>query len=294
MGGFCVDPSDAADGTCNGPKVVGQTAFIKAGPDASLPQGLLMAYYHTQSKEGMTGFGFMLAIFVMVALTVVTGGAAMGMSMSAVNAAIASNTVFSGIAGLAAAAAGGYAAVSTVASDMRGVDQVQNGFFGNLSDGQLASNMGSGIGGEMNQAIRNKFIYADPLFTVSRNGGMPNYIYGNAGGGNWNAQSNAYMSAFALGDNGGSTCNRAGVKSGACAAPGRMIRPDDFFVQTLAAPDVKSLAEGKVLDRSIDPLRTNYSNDASTNLLMQNIRAANKAKLQEILARRYAAPTPTQ
>jgi predicted phosphoribosyltransferase len=102
------------------------------------------------------------------------------------------------------------------------------------------------------------------------------------------------MSAFALGDNGGSTCNRAGVKSGACAAPGRMIRPDDFFVQTLAAPDVKSLAEGKVLNRNIDPLRTNYSNDASTNLLMQNIRAANKAKLEEILARRHAAPTPTQ
>jgi hypothetical protein len=293
MGGFCVDPNDAADGTCDGPKVVGQTAFIKAGPDASLPQGLLTAYYHTESKDGMTGFGFMLLIFVMVILTVVTAGAAMGMTMAETSAELSAATGLETM-DLAAAASGIYGGISTVASDMRGVDQVQNGILGNLSDGQLASSMGSGIGGEANQAIRNKFIYADPLFTVSRNGGMPNYIYGNAGGGNWNAQSNAYMSAFALGDNGGSTCNRAGVKSGACAAPGRMIRPNDFFVQTLAAPDVKSLAEGKVLDRNIDPLRTNYSNDASTNLLMQNIRAANKAKIQEILARSHVAPTPTQ
>ncbi len=62
----------------------------------------------------------------------------------------------------------------------------------------------------MNQVIRNKFIFADPLFTQVRNGGMPNYIYGNAGGGNWNGQVNAYMSAFALGSNGGATCNCAG------------------------------------------------------------------------------------
>jgi hypothetical protein len=287
MGGYCVDPSDAADGTCNGPKVVGQTAFIKAGPDASLPQGLLMAYYNTQSKEGMTGFAFALAIFAMVALTVVTAGAAGSVLAQSL---IASYTV----TGTAAIAAVSYAALSTVASDMRGVDQVQNGFFGNMSDGQLASSTGGGMGGEMNQAIRNKFIYADPLFTQVRNGGMPDYIYGNAGGGNWNAQRNAYMSAFALGSNGSATCNRAGVRSGTCGAPGRMIRPDDFFVQSFAAPDVKAHAEGRVLDRSIDPLRTTYSNDASTNFILQNARAAIKAKLEEIAARRYVAPTPTQ
>lgn len=293
MGGYCVDPSDAADGTCNGPKVVGQTAFIKAGPDAQLPQGLFTAYYNTQSKEGMTGLGFALAIFAVVALSVVSGGAAMGMTLAQTSAAVASTTVFSGITALAAASAGAYATLSTVASDMRGVDQVQNGLFGNMSDGQLASNMGSGMGGEMNQAIRNKFIFADPLFTVGRNGGMPNYVYGNAGGGNWSAQSNAYMSAFALGSNGGATCNRAGVRSGSCVSPGRMIRPDDFFVQSFAAPDVKSLTEGSVLDRSVDPLRTTYSNDASTNLILQNARAATKAKLEELLARRYVTPTPT-
>ena len=303
MGGFCVDPAGAADGTCNGPKVVGQTAFVKAGPDASLPQGLLMAYYNTQSKEGMTGFGFALAIFAIVALTVVTAGASSTGAaawITNLGATTLGATTLGGIsygatvAALGGIAAGGYAALSTVASDMRGVDQVQNGLFGNLSDGQLASSTGGGMGGEMNQAIRNKFIFADPLFTQARNGGMPNYIYGNAGGGNWNAQSNAYLSAFALGSNGGATCNRAGVRSGTCASPGRMIRPDDFFVQTFAAPDIKAHAEGKTFNRTIDPLRTTYSNDASTNLILQNSRAAFKAKMEEILNRRYVAPTPVQ
>lgn len=291
MGGYCVDPSDAADGTCNGPKVVGQTAFIKAGPDAQLPQGLLTAYYNTQSKEGMTGLGFALAIFAVVALSVVTAGATSASAATFLQGLAAQGWTTTA---LAAAAAGGYAAFSTVASDMRGVDQVQNGLFGNMSDGQLASSTGSGMGGEMNQAIRNKFIFADPLFTQARNGGMPDYVYGNAGGGNWNAQRNAYMSAFALGDNSGMTCNRAGVRTGYCITPGRMIRPDDFFVQSFAAPDVKSLTEGRVLDRSVDPLRTIYSNDASTNLILQNARAATKAKLEELLARRYVTPTPTQ
>jgi hypothetical protein len=103
MGGFCVDPSDAADGTCNGPKVVGQTAFIKAGPDASLPQGLLTAYYHTESKDGLTGFGFMLFIFLIVALTVTTGGAAMGMDF-AQTSALLTDTMGLGTTALAAAA----------------------------------------------------------------------------------------------------------------------------------------------------------------------------------------------
>jgi hypothetical protein len=124
MGGFCVDPNDAADGTCNGPKVVGQTAFIKAGPDASLPQGLLMPYYHTQSKEGMTGFGFMLVIFAVVALTVVTAGASMGMTMAETSAEL-SGAIGLETTELAAAASGIYGGISTVASDMRGVDQVQ-------------------------------------------------------------------------------------------------------------------------------------------------------------------------
>lgn len=104
----------------------------------------------------------------------------------------------------------------------------------------------------------------------------------------------AIFAVVALVSNGGATCNRAGVRSGTCGSPGRMIRPDDFFVQTFAAPDVKAIAEGKVLDRTVDPLRTTYSNDASTNLILQNARAAAKAKLEEILARRYVAPTPTQ
>ena len=83
-------------------------------------------------------------------------------------------------------------------------------------------------------------------------------------------------------------------RSGTCASPGRMIRPDDFFVQTFAAPDIKAYAEGKTFDRTIDPLRTTYSNDASTNLILQNSRAAFKAKMEEILNRRYVAPTPVQ
>ncbi len=294
MGGYCVDPSDAADGTCNGPKVVGQTAFIKAGPDAQLPQGLLTAYYNTQSKEGMTGLGFMLRVFAGVGIAALTGGVLSSSLAQALVQVTGAQTFAAAAAISAGVAAGSYAVLSTVASDMRGVDQVQNGLFGNLSDGQLASTAGDGMGGYMHRAIRDKFIYADPLFTEGRNGGMPNIVYGNAGGGSWNAQRNAYMSAFALGSNGGATCNRAGVRTGACGSPGRMIRPDDFFVQTFAAPDVKAIAEGKVLDRTVDPLRTTYSNDASTNLILQNARAAAKAKLEELLARRYVAPTPTQ
>jgi hypothetical protein len=297
MGGFCVDPSDAADGTCNGPKVVGQTAFIKAGPDASLPQGVVMAYYNQQSKEGMTGLGFALAIFAMVALTVVTAGAASASASTFMAELVGgSGAVFSAstVAALGGIAAGGYAAISTVASDMRGVDQVQNGLFGNMSDGQLASSTGSGMGGEMNQAIRNKFIFADPLFTQARNGGMPNYVYGNAGGGNWNAPQNAYLSPFALGDNNGAPCNRAGVRSGTCTSAGRMIRPDDFFVQSFAAPDAKAFAAGTTLNRTIDPTKTTYSIDPSTNVTMQAARAAMKAKIDELLSKRYQPDTPIQ
>jgi hypothetical protein len=57
-----------------------------------------------------------------------------------------------------AMAAGAYGVLSTIASDGRGVEQVQNGAFGNLSDGQLASSMGCGMGGDMNSAIERKFI----------------------------------------------------------------------------------------------------------------------------------------
>lgn len=140
-------------------------------------------------------------------------------------------------------AAGGYAVISTVASDGRGIDQVQNGLFGNLSDGQLASGMGGGLGGEMNMAVRNKFIYADPLFS-HRGGGQPAWVGGNSGGGNWNAGQNIYMSTFALGDNGGSSCGSAGQLIGNCPYPGRMIRPNDFFIQTSAAPMVRAYSEG--------------------------------------------------
>lgn len=289
MGGYCVDPADAADGTCDGPKVVGQTAFIKAAPDAQLPQDTVMAFYYKKSQEGMTGLGFALAVFVGVGLAVVTGGAASGMSMSAVNAAIASNTVFSGIAGLAAATAGGYAALSTVASDMRGVDQVQNGFLGNLSDGQLASTSGSAMSGEMNRAVRNKFIYADPLFTESRGGGMPNFVYGNGGGGDWNGQRNALMSSFALGSaSSGAVCNRGGLKVSNCAISGRMIRPDDFFVQTEASPDVAASYSGQIFNRTLDPATRMYSNDPLLNLQMQQIRSDSKNKIQELLNKRKA------
>lgn len=284
-GGFCVDPSDAADGTCDGAKVVGQTAFIKAAPDAQLPQDVVMAYYMQKSQEGMTGFGFALAVFGVVALAVVTGGAAMGMGLTQTSAAVSAATNMS-IATLSASVAGSYAALSTIASDMRGIDQVQNGLFGNLSDGQLASSFGTGVGAEMHQAIRNKFIYADPLFTEARNGGMPNHVYGNAGGGDWNTQNNALMSKFALGNNGGTTCNRAGVRAGTCVSPGRMIRPDDFFVQTLAAPDVKAHAQGKVYNRTIDPMNTKYSDDATINALLQNSRAEFKKQMQELLDKR--------
>lgn len=290
MGGFCVDPADAADGTCDGPKVVGQTAFIKAAPDAQLPQDSVMAFYYKKSQEGMTGLGFALAVFAGVGIAALTGGALSGSLAQALVQVTGAQTFAAAAAISAGVAAGSYAVISTVASDMRGVDQVQNGFFGNMSDGQLASNIGSGMGGEMNQAIRNKFIYADPLFTQARNGGMPNYIYGNAGGGNWNAQRNALMSKFALGDNGGATCNRAGVRSGSCASPGRMIRPDDFFVQSYAAPDVKAIAEGKAMSRSINPMNHNYSSDPILNMQIQQFRDDSKRKLQQLIDRRTVQP----
>lgn len=270
MGGYCVDPSDATDGTCNGAKVVGQTAFVKAANDASLPQGAARAYYYTKSQEGLTGLGFALAIFAVVALTVATGGAA-----GAAWAANISATV--GTMGAGAIAAGGYAVISTVASDGRGIDQVQNGLFGNLSDGQLASGMGSGLGGEMNMAVRNKFIYADPLFSY-RGGGQPAWVGGNSGGGNWNAGQNIYMSTFALGDNGGRSCGSAGQLIGACSYPGRMIRPNDFFIQTSAAPMVKAYSEGVEYSR---PSFKSMTSDSSLNIQLDAARALSAEKMKQ-------------
>ncbi len=67
-----------------------------------------------------------------------------------------------------------------------------------------------------------------------------------------------------------------------------------FFFQTFAAPDIKAYAEGKTFDRTINPLRTTYSNDASTNMVLQNFRAAFKAKIEKILNKRYVVPMPVQ
>lgn len=290
MGGFCVDPADAADGTCDGAKVVGQTAFIKAAPDAQLPQDTVMAFYYKKSQEGMTGLGFALVLFAGVALAVVTAGAASATLGTQLAGLVGSQSLTAGaVATLSAYAAGGYAAFSTVASDMRGVDQVQNGFLGNLSDGQLASTSGSAMSGEMNRAVRNKFIYADPLFTEARGGGMPNFVYGNGGGGDWNGQRNALMSSFALGTaSSGAVCNRGGLKVSNCAISGRMIRPDDFFVQTEASPDVAASYSGQIFNRTLDPATRMYSNDPLLNLQMQQIRTDSKNKIQQLLDKRKA------
>lgn len=207
----------------------------------------------------------------MVALTVVTGGAAGAISASTMSA-------MGGAMGAGAMAAGGYAVISTVASDGRGIDQVQNGLFGNLSDGQLASGMESGLGGEMNMAVRNNFIYADPLFSY-RGGGQPALVYGNSGGGNWNAGQNIYMSTFALGDNGGKSCGSAGQLIGECSYPGRMIRPNDFFIQTSAAPMVRAYAEGVEYSRSSYKSMTS---DSSLNIQLDAARALNAEKIKQL------------
>lgn len=142
----------------------------------------------------------------------------------------------------------------------------------------------------MNQAITNKFIVADPLFTVARNGGQPNYVYGNSGDGDWNSGQNIYMSKFALGDNGGASCGRGGVRSGACAAIGRMLRPDDSFVQTIAAPEVTANAAGTTFVRS-NP--TTLSSDPTTNTFLQQMRQSFNTNMQLLMSKQGIGTTQT-
>lgn len=89
----------------------------------------------------------------------------------------------------------------------------------------------------------------------------------------------------------GAVCNRGGLRVSNCTLPGRMIRPDDFFVQSYAAPDVKAIAEGKALSRSIDPMNHNYSSDPILNMQIQQFRDDSKRKLQQLIDKRTVTPT---